>query len=61
LPHRRKKKEAINKIVIPTKYRKGSANDGSKSLYFTSISTYSYGELALHNRNPRKYPNTIDI
>ena len=47
--------------MIPTKYRKGSTNDVIKSLYFIRIYTNRYWALAPHNRNPRKYPNTIDI
>ena len=59
--HKRKKKEPINKIKIPFKYRKGSMNDGINSRYFKRISTKRYWELAPHNKNPKKYPKIIDI
>ena len=36
-------------------------NERLKSLYFKSISTKRHWELATHNKNPRKYPNIVDI
>ena len=46
---------------IPIRYRNGSINDGIKSLYFTRMSTKRYWELAPHNKNPKKYPNIVEI
>ena len=48
-------------MKIPIKYRKGCMNDGINSLYLKSISTKRHWELAPHNRNPRKYPNNVEM